>query len=217
MSQFNNYYLAPREDVLEIVKDIKFTNVLDVGCAGGALGRALKEKGAKTVIGLEMEPKAAEIAKKNIDKAYLCYIENFEPHFKKDEFDLMVCADVIEHLKDPWAFIKKYSFFVSEGGYLVISVPNIRYYQNFINLIKGNWQYNDRGIYDKGHLRFFTLKNLRKLISDAGFEIIKTDRIYRLREPYCLHQDLAKYLSLYVFRDFFTFQFVVLAKKKHKR
>ncbi|MBI2251647.1 MAG: class I SAM-dependent methyltransferase [Armatimonadetes bacterium] len=207
-----NYYLSPRDDILELFPPL-VDLVLDIGCGGGILGKTLKERGVKEIIGIEFNEQAVEHAKNFLDKVYQADLEEFEPPFKERYFDCIICSDILEHLKDPWNFLKKYSKFLKLNGYLLTSIPNIRYYFTIYSLLKGNWDYTSRGIFDYGHLRFFTLKSIKKLLKEANFKIVRLKRNYRLREPYCLHQNLAKLLSLYVFKDFFTFQYVILAKK----
>ncbi len=205
-----NYNLLPREDILRLIPN-KVKNILDVGCANGVLGKKLKEKGLY-VEGIEINKKLAQEASKYIDKVHVCDLDKTNIKFK-NEFDLVICADIIEHLKNPEEFLINYSKILSDEGYFIISVPNVRYYYVLWSLLKGEWKYADRGIFDKTHLRFFTLKSIKQLLKNCGLETVKINRNYRSIEKYCAYQTLAKYLSLYFLKDFLTFQYVILAKK----
>ena len=79
-------------------------------------------------------------------------------------FDLILILDTLEHLLTPWNFLKKIKSKLSDNGSIVISIPNIRHYSIIINLfIKGEWEYEESGILDNTHLRFFTKKSLFKI------------------------------------------------------
>jgi len=213
MSQIN-YSLVPREDILKRLPKTNFEIVLDVGCANGVFGKALKDLGAKKVIGIEKDAKLAKDARNNIDVVYLGDVESNDFHFNNSYFDLIVLADVLEHLKDPEKFLRGYKRYLKKDGKFIISIPNVQYYFVLWSLIKGEWKYVDRGIFDKTHLRFFTLKSIKRLLQSCGLEIVQINRNYRLREKYCSHQRLAKYVSLFFFRNFLTFQYVIIARKK---
>lgn len=208
-----NYSVEPREDILGILPVLRET-VLDLGCANGVLGEAIKKIGAKQVIGVEINHELADLAKNRLDAVYVGDIETENFKFKEDFFDLIICADVIEHLKTPEKFLETYLKYLKKGGHLIVSIPNVQYYFVLWSLLNGEWNYVDRGIFDKTHLRFFTLRSITRLLQSAGLEIIKINRNYRLREKYCSHHKIAKYLSLYFFRNFLTFQYVILARKK---
>ena len=209
-----NYSLEPREDILKVIPQNAIGNVLDVGCATGVLGKALKEKGAKRVVGIEINQLLANEARKNIDEVHCCNLENYAPLFKNKEFDLIICADVIEHLARPEVFLAQYLPFVKVGGYLVASIPNVQYYFVIWSLLQGEWKYCDRGIFDRTHLRFFTLKSIKRFFHACGLEIVNIERNYRLREQYCSHPRLAQFLSVGMLKNFFTFQYVILARKR---
>lgn len=209
-----DYYLDPRNDVLEIMpKDAK--RILDVGCGAGMLGKAIKNErgGTKEVIGIEINKEAAKEAQKNLDKVFVGDIETACFPLKKDYFDCIICADVIEHLEDPEGFLRRYRPYLKKDGFIVLSIPNVQFYHIILSLIFGRWEYQERGIMDKTHLRFFTLGSINQLMAKTGFKVEKVIRRYRLFEPYDKHKNLAKILSLYIFRDFFTFQYILICRK----
>jgi len=88
--------------------------------------------------------------------------------FAPNYFDCIIFADILEHLKDPLVLLKNATSFLSDGGVIIASIPNIRHHTTIINLLfKGYWPYRERGIHDKTHLRFFTLKNIKEMIEDC--------------------------------------------------
>jgi 2-polyprenyl-3-methyl-5-hydroxy-6-metoxy-1,4-benzoquinol methylase len=145
-------------------------SVLDVGCAGGALGQALKELvSGRRVAGIEKDPVAAAHARELLDAVYQADVETFEPPFKEGEFDCLLFADVLEHLTDPRAVIRRLVRFLKPGGTLVASVPNARRLTLLRELAdKGRSEYQDEGIAERTHLPFFTKAVFTALLEDAG-------------------------------------------------
>jgi 2-polyprenyl-3-methyl-5-hydroxy-6-metoxy-1,4-benzoquinol methylase len=113
----------------------------------------------------------AKVAKEKIDRVIMEDIEriNLIDYFQPNYFDCIIFADVLEHLKDPWAILKNVTNFLTDNGFIITSIPNVRYYTIIFNfLFRGNCPYRERGIHDKNHLRFFTFKNIKKMFLDVG-------------------------------------------------
>jgi spore maturation protein CgeB/thioredoxin-like negative regulator of GroEL len=168
------YYMAPRPEVAAHVP--KFSQrVLDCGCGAGEFGRSLKERGVQEVVGIEIVERACEIAKENLDQALHGSIENMDLPFEDRYFDCVVFADVLEHLVEPVDALRKVSRCLTEDGLIVISIPNIRFWQQVQMHAEGRWKYEDAGIMDRTHLRFFCKSDLERLIEDAGLELVKLE------------------------------------------
>ena len=168
------YYMVPRPEVAAHVP--KFSRrVLDCGCGGGEFGRALKEGGVEEVVGIEIVERAYEIAKTNLDQALHGSIEDMELPFEDRYFDCVVFADVLEHLVEPADALRKVSRCLTEDGLIVISIPNIRFWHQVQMHAEGRWKYEDAGIMDRTHLRFFCKSDLVTLIEDAGLELVKLE------------------------------------------
>ncbi len=166
----SDYYNFPRTDVLELVPaDAK--RILDVGCAAGVLGKALKERGATEVVGVEVVKEVANEAKKYLDRVIVGDIEHIELDYPEGYFDCIVLADVLEHLYNPWQALAKLKRLLSDAGKVVCSIPNIGHAFVLRNLLNGTWKYEEAGILDITHLRFFTLESAFALLMSAGFEI----------------------------------------------
>ena len=213
---FNPSYIGSREDVLNLVPD-NVRRVLDVGCSIGILGKQIKQKFGAEVIGIELDEQMAKIAKERLDKVIIGDIEkiNLADYFVLNYFDCIIFADILEHLKDPWDVLKNVTSFLSDDGVIVASIPNIRHYTTIINLLfKGYWPYRERGIHDKTHLRFFTLKNIKEMVEGAGLKIVKIKRNYRIIErPHRLNR-FSKYFAFPFLKDFLTFQYLIVCKKR---
>lgn len=172
----NDYYsrgLRP-----EIVRMIPpgCKSVLDVGCGNGVLGEYLKKSGVERVCGIEIVEKAAKNAMSVLDEVLSGNIETMNLPFEPASFDCIVCADVLEHLVDPWRAVNKLKILLKPDGCLVASIPNVGFHRVVKNLLKGHWRYEDSGVLDRTHLRFFTLEGIKELFEANSMNI---EKVYR--------------------------------------
>jgi methionine biosynthesis protein MetW len=165
------------------------TTVLDIGCGTGILGAELKKKGC-TVYGIEYEPAAAAIARKRLDRVIIADIER-EPPRVDQRFDVLIFADVLEHLRNPGDVLKRFLRFLKPSGIAIISLPNIANWTVRSRLLTGNFSRTETGILDKTHLHFYTLATARQMLSHAGLRIEKIDVTPNfIRSPFKAIQDL---------------------------
>lgn len=162
----------PRLDVAALIPG-PVQRVLDVGCGPGLSGDAIRGAGVNEVWGIERDPALAAVAEERLDRV-LCSdldhgaLEDLPAGF----FDGVIYADVLEHLVDPWSVLGAHRRLVKSDGFIVVSLPNVRHYRVLLELaIAADWAYEPEGIKSIGHLRFFTTRGMRRLISDAGYRI----------------------------------------------
>jgi len=223
MDNFNISYIGERKDIIDLVPE-NARKILDVGCSIGTVGGDLKKRQTAEVTGIELDTKMAEAAKTKLDRVIAGDIEtlNLNTVFKPGYFDCIILADILEHLKNPWQILNELTNFLSEDGVVIASIPNIRHYSAIVNLIFwGYWPYRERGIFDRSHLRFFTLRNIEEMFANAGLKIDKVQRTYRIiesiSEKFAFIASINRFsrcLSIPFIRNFFTFQYIVLAKKR---
>jgi predicted O-linked N-acetylglucosamine transferase (SPINDLY family)/2-polyprenyl-3-methyl-5-hydroxy-6-metoxy-1,4-benzoquinol methylase len=148
--------------------------VLDVGCAYGANGRYIKQKFPDvTVIGIEPYKFAAKTAAERLDRVFCNRFEELDfdtndiaPH----SIDVVIFSDVLEHMFDPWSVLTKVKRYLRPDGYVLVSIPNVRWLPGVKRLInEGEWRYEHEGVFDQTHIRFFTLSSLMRLFSDTGY------------------------------------------------
>lgn len=214
-TNFNLSYIGQRDDILNLIPN-NVKKVLDIGCSTGSIGKQIKQRRYVEVVGIELNKKMAKIAKENLDKVIVGNIEKISlaDYLKPNYFDCIICADILEHLKNPWDVLKSITSFLNDEGTVIASIPNIRHYTTINNLLfRGYWPYRERGIHDKAHLRFFTLKNIREMFQNVGLKIIKIKRNYRIIEKPHEFNRVAKYFGILPFKDFLTFQYLIIAKK----
>ncbi len=169
------YYDQLRPEIIELIPE-KCSSVLDIGCGTGALGKYFKEKGVAEFCGVELSHTAASEASCVLDRVIEGDIERIELPFEPEHFDCIVCADVLEHLIDPWAVMTKLRTLLKPSGCIVASIPNVGFHRIVRGLIRGNWIYTDSGVLDRSHLRFFTWEGMKDLFENSGFTIEKVHR-----------------------------------------
>jgi len=138
--------------------------VLEIGCNMGETSSVLKRKGCE-VIGIEINEKAAKIAKDICNEVIISDIEDEETWRKiEGKYDVAILADVLEHLKNPGKILKEVKKYLKRNGFLIVSLPNVANWRIRLSLLFGKFEYKSTGILDNTHLRFYTLKSGRKLI-----------------------------------------------------
>ena len=214
-TKFNPAYVGPRPDIVALIPN-EAKNVLDVGCSNGASGEDIKRLLDASVTGIETSEAMAEEAKTRLDRVIVGDVEQMaiQSQLLDRDFDAVIFADVLEHLRDPWTVLSNIKQKIRPGGVVIASIPNIRHLDTLVNLVvKGYWPYRDRGIHDRTHLRFFTRKNVVELFTGAGFRIDKIETNYRLIERPHSANRYAKYFALPGLKGFLEFQYLVRARR----
>jgi methionine biosynthesis protein MetW len=147
-------------------------DVLDVGCADGDVGRLLQETGNR-VSGLDRDAEAAEKARADLERVVVADLDTSSllDHFEAASFDVVVLADVLEHLREPERALREATELLREGGRLVLSVPNVAHGALRLALLQGRWTYTAAGLLDRTHLHFFTRTSLLQLLEGVGLAV----------------------------------------------
>jgi predicted TPR repeat methyltransferase len=143
--------------------------LLDLGAAGGELGSSLRDQFART-IGFEYNVDCLPQLSGRFDQVVITDLERVKSLPRN--LDAIVLADVLEHLRNPPAALRLVHEAVAPDGHVFISVPNIANITVRLGLLFGIFEYHDRGILDHTHLRFYTLRTIRREIERAGFRIL---------------------------------------------
>lgn len=151
--------------------------VLDVGCDTGYLGEALEALGNVTS-GFEIDEKTAEAARQRLSRVEVGDLESTDlvAIFGAASFDVVVFGDVLEHLRDPLPTLRASRRLLAPGGSVLISTPNVAHGDVRLALLEGNFRYNQLGILDVTHTRFFTRASIVELLHDAGFVLVDLRR-----------------------------------------
>ena len=150
--------------------------VLDLGCASGGLLALLRARAGHTA-GLELSETAANAAAQLADLVVQGALEDADLPFEAGFYDLVVLADVLEHLADPVAALRRASGWAKPGGAILVSVPNVAHWQARLTLARGRWPAEDSGTFDSSHLRWFTRASVATLLTDAGLDGVELGAI----------------------------------------
>ena len=164
------YFGFARPEVVALIPTMA-KQVLDIGCGAGRLGQLLKQRQNADVTGVELHPLAANMARETLDDVLERNVEDPSFEFEEGRFDCIVCADVLEHLREPADVLAKIRRWLTPDGSLVISLPNVRHHSVVSGLLEGNWTYEAAGLLDNDHVRFFSRREIEKLLFRKGFEI----------------------------------------------
>ena len=170
------YFEHSRPEILDLVPQAASV-VLDVGCGAGHVGRALKKRQKCTVYGAEINRDAAERAEPHLDRVWHGDIQSMELDLAEESLDVIICGDVLEHLRDPRQVLRGLRKYLRPDGQLIASIPNAGHHTVIRGLLAGNWTYEPAGILDETHLRFFTVREIEKLFFRAGFRVDKLKAI----------------------------------------
>jgi 2-polyprenyl-3-methyl-5-hydroxy-6-metoxy-1,4-benzoquinol methylase len=166
-------YEGERPDVQALVPPTA-RRVLDLGCASGALGAALKRRGVEHVTGVDSDEAYTRIASERLDEVVTADIEEFlrSPPVRGEQFDCLIAADVLEHLRDPWGALAAARPLLTPGAIVVVSVPNVLHLPGMVRLlVGGRWPLDDAGVFDRTHLRWFTRADAIELLESAGLRV----------------------------------------------
>lgn len=172
----STYYACVRTDIAQLLPD-RVSRMLEIGCGTGNTSAWIKSKTGCWTAGVELFPAVAREAEQKLDSVFIGDIQAVHLPFEPGLFDVILCLDVLEHLRDPWAVIQKLAHLLSPDGCLIASVPNIRHFSVTLPLLlKGRFEYSSSGLLDKTHLRFFVRETAIDLLESSGLHV---DRIVK--------------------------------------
>lgn len=203
-----NYFAHPRADLVARLPR-PLGRVLDVGCGAGQVGHSLLAAGASELVGIELDPAAAAAARSVFTDVIE---EDAETAVARLEggprFDTICCYDILEHLYDPGAVIKRLRSVVSSGGHLHISIPNARFALLLRDLVmRGTFGYTAYGHRDATHIRWFTRRDIEMLVEESGWHVEDV-----ATHPFKRGRAALTRLSGGYAREFFAVQWYVLCR-----
>jgi methionine biosynthesis protein MetW len=201
-------YTGPRPDVVALI-DTAPRRVLDIGCSDGSLGASLRSEGTE-VVGIEYDSAFAATAREQLDRVVVGDAEEAAKALieANETFDLVICADVLEHIVNPGAVLWNVHRLLTPPGKCIVSLPNVRFWTTFTQLgLHGRWPRKDRGLHDRTHVSWFTDRDARDLFTHTGFAVEFAARNMRLfDDPFRKGNGLARYLDVGPLRPFLTYQ-----------
>jgi glycosyltransferase involved in cell wall biosynthesis len=173
---------VPNPDLLDRIP-LDAQAVIDVGCDKGALGAEYKRRNPKVrYIGVEFDAEAARIAQGRLDAVFVADLDAepvpFGEQVMPGSVDCIIYGDVLEHLRDPWGIVRAHAAFLSERGVVLICMPNMEHWSFAERLLRGYWDYDEQGLFDRTHIRWFAQETTRRMLQRAG--LIPVDVIPRI-------------------------------------
>jgi SAM-dependent methyltransferase len=208
-SKNETYYQYYRKDILPLVPG-HVGKVLEIGCGTGNTLAYLKANGyCDWIGGVELFPDAAAEAASKLDKLYEGSIEEMELPIEAGSIDMILCLDVLEHLLSPEAVIQKLHKYLASGGVIIASIPNVNHYSvTFPLIFQNKWDYQENGILDKTHVRFFVRETAINLMTSSGLKItnILSSLVFK-------RSIITNILTLGLFKSFLTWQYLIKVRK----
>jgi O-antigen biosynthesis protein len=204
---FNTNSCSVHQKIIHFIGQDK--KVLDVGCSEGILSKKMNENNCQ-VVGIELDFEAAKIAECSCQELIIGDVELIQLNPKYENyFDVIIFADILEHLRDPLDVLERFKKYLNDDGYIIISLPNFVNWRIRLQMLFGNFKYDEFGILDIGHLRFFTEKSAKRMVKDAGLKITKFDLTVG---------DLKTFPKIFhtigmIWPNLMAFQFLIIAKK----
>ena len=177
----NNYYDNVNQTLLESV-DPSARVICELGCGGGALARAIRNRIGQPLhyVGVELMADALERAKPVLDVAVQCNLDeasDWSQHsalsaaLPEATFDHVICGDVLEHLYAPEDVVAQAAKRLKPGGSLLTCIPNVQHWSVVAQLLCGTWPRLDAGLFDRTHIRWFCLADMIQLLTGAGLQV----------------------------------------------
>lgn len=203
--------------VIRLVGERK--RVLELGCATGYMSKVLVERLGCTVTGIERDAEAVEKARKVCSRVIVGDLDtlDYARVLGEERFDVVICADVLEHLRDPVRTLASVRGFLSPGGCVVASIPNIAHVAVIAELLEGRFPYRPLGLLDDTHVRFFTRDSVYDCFEQAGFVIAHLERVRLEPEATEFRTDLSRFppelvKGLRSHDESTTYQFILVAR-----
>ena len=199
--------------------------ILEIGTASGYLGRELQRRGFSHVVGVEGDLDVAAIAREHYQEHVVVDLERGTLD-GLGEFDVLICADVLEHLREPLVQLRTLARRLKPSGVVIVSLPNAVNWLVRLSVLSGRFTYTERGLFDRGHLRFFTRRTARAMIEEAGFVVERCDPTPLpmalatagwLPAPVARVAEVVYYGAARCWMTMFAYQFVFLARNSPSR
>lgn len=210
-----DYYSSIRTELIALFDEgRKNLKILEIGAAFGETLFYLKEKGiAQEAVGIDLFEDKNKENYKNIDRFIFGNIEQLELPEYENYFDIILLPDVLEHLIEPKITLEKVHKYLNNDGQIIVSMPNIRHYSALIKIfVKGDFSYEESGIFDYTHRRFYCKKNIKELLESSNFKILKVESSIKRYKGRSVAKTLNK-ITFGLLEEFFSYQYFFKSKK----
>lgn len=177
-----SYFANARHDIVEMLETGPAASILELGCGSGGTGDAVLRAGkAGRYVGIELSPTAAAVASRRLSEVLVGDVQELDLGHLEASFDALVISEVLEHLTDPWTTLSRLRGCLKPGGRVYASSPNVAHWKIIRDLLRGVFQYEEKGAMDRTHLRWFTPRTYRRLFEEAGLEVLEIGPVTPLK------------------------------------
>lgn len=169
----DGYFEHVRADLVALL-EVAPRRFVEIGCGTGLTAASVKARFPSAIVdGFEYNAAAAAIAATRLDHVHTGNVElvDLGELYAPGSIDALLLADVLEHLYDPWALLKRIRPFLSADAHIIASIPNVRNIALLMEIAAGSFTYEPAGLLDVTHIRFFTLREIRKMFDATGYEV----------------------------------------------
>ncbi|GEP50034.1 hypothetical protein FNO01nite_07060 [Flavobacterium noncentrifugens] len=215
-SKASSYFANVRTDLTRLIgAEKKKIKVLEVGAAYGETLFYLKQSGvAAEAVGVDIfEDTNNPQNYKAVDRFIFGNIDVLDFPEYTNYFDLIMLPDVLEHVFEPGRILQKLKTYLKDDGEMIISMPNIRHYSALNKIfLKGNFQYEESGIFDYTHMRFYCREDMRSLFESNGFQVVSYESSIKNYKGKSTAK-IINTITLGLFEQFFSYQYFFIVRK----
>lgn len=206
-----SYFANARHDIVGRLRTDRESAVLELGCGEGGTGQAALAAGkAGRFVGIELNPAAATMARGKLTEVIEGDVESLDLAALEGQFDALIISEVLEHLTDPWRVLRALARCVRPGGQVFASSPNVAHWRVVRSLVLGRFDYQESGVMDQTHLRWFTPASYRQLFEQAGLDVVSVEPL----TPHSGRTRMINRLSGNRFRHLFMTQIMLEAVRR---
>jgi 2-polyprenyl-3-methyl-5-hydroxy-6-metoxy-1,4-benzoquinol methylase len=176
----SHYFAGARPDMVALLPSSPLASILEIGCGQGGTGAlALSEQKCVRYCGIELFEGAAADASRRLTEVVVGDVEKVDLPWEEGSFDALIMSEVLEHLVDPPATLRRLRPLLKPGGIVMASSPNAAHYEVILMLLRGEWRSEDAGPMDRTHLRWFTPRSYQRMFESCGFKVDEISSVAR--------------------------------------
>ena len=168
-----SYYSGARKDYVNFLPLNRDGKIIEIGSGNGDTGGlAIKKGRCKEYVGVEMFETVAKLSESQLTKVHIGNVDTIELPYPPHYFDALIMSEVVEHLINPVETLSKLLPLLKPGAFVLTSSPNISHWSSILNLWMGRFDYEEFGLMDRTHLRWFTPNSYREMFESLGVETV---------------------------------------------
>lgn len=211
------YEAVNQSVLLRVPKTAK--RLLDIGCGTGGLGGKIKESISCEVVGLTDSEAELLVASKMLDNVLLCNLNKFNSE-TLGKFDCIICSHILEHLYQSEKLLYSLHKNMNKTSVMIVALPNVLYWKQRWQFIRGRFRYTDGGLMDRTHFRFFDWQTAHELLENSGYTVLESEADGCFPLPFIRRilpgvvSSAIDFAAIRQFPGLFGFQFILYCRSK---